>query len=58
MIAFNWQFGWCYFSDQQLAETLGELLESKFTAEQVKKYRLDILGLVAKHKPGLPPKSQ
>jgi hypothetical protein len=57
MIAFNWENGWCYFSDQQLAEKLTQLLETSFTAEQVKKYRLNILGLVAKHKPGLPPKS-
>lgn len=57
LIAFKWEQGWCYLSDQQLAETLGEILETKFTPEQVKQYRYRTLELVSKHLPGPPPKS-
>ena len=38
LIAFNWELGWCYLSDEQLAEKLGEILETKFTPGQVKQY--------------------
>jgi hypothetical protein len=57
LIAFNWELGWCYLPDEQLAEKLGEILETKFTPEQVKQYRYRTLGLVSKHLPGPPPKS-
>jgi hypothetical protein len=57
LIAFNWELGWCYLSDEQLAEKLCEILETNFTAGQVHQYRYRTLGLVAKHLPGLPPKS-
>jgi hypothetical protein len=55
MIAFNWEFGWCYFSHDELAEKISEFLEISFTASQAKNY-LETLGLYTKHKPGLPPK--
>lgn len=55
LIAFKWELGWCYLSDEQLAKNLGELLETTFTAEQVKQYRYNTLGLYTKHKPGPPP---
>lgn len=57
LIAFNWELGWCYFSDEELAQKLSEILEIKFTAGQVKKYRSRTLGLVGKHLPGPVPKS-
>ena len=57
LIAFNWELGWCYLSDEQLAEKLGEILETPFTPGQVKQYRYRTLGLVAKHLPGPPPNS-
>jgi len=57
LIAFNWELGWCYLSDEQLAEKLGEILETPFTPGQVKQYRYRTLGLVSKHLPGPPPKS-
>jgi hypothetical protein len=52
LIAFNWELGWCYLSNEELAEKITEILEMPFTAEQVEKYRYRTLGLVAKHKPG------
>ncbi len=55
LIAFNWELGWCYLSDIEMAAKLEEKLKIKFTAEQVKKYRLRELGLVAKHLPGPSP---
>jgi len=55
MIAFHWELGWCYLSDAELAAKLEEKLTTKFTAAQVKKYRLRELGLVAKHLPGPSP---
>jgi len=55
LIAFKWELGWCYLSDEQLAEKLGEILETKFTAGQVKQYRFRTLGLVGKHLPGPSP---
>ena len=56
LIAFNWELGWCYLPDAEIAGRLGELLETPFTPEQVKKLRSRTLGLVAKHLPGPPPK--
>jgi hypothetical protein len=55
LIAFKWELGWCYLSDEQLAEKLGEILETKFTAGQVKQSRSRTLGLVGKHLPGPSP---
>ncbi len=57
LIAFKWELGWCYLPDEQLAEKLGEILETAFTPGQVKQYRYRTLGLVSKHLPGPPPKS-
>lgn len=57
LIAFNWELGWCYLSDEQLAEKLCDILETPFTPGQVKQYRYRTLGLVAKHLPGPSPKS-
>ena len=57
LIAFNWELGWCYLSDEQLADKLGAILETPFTAGQVKQYRYRTLGLVAKHLPGPSPNS-
>jgi hypothetical protein len=57
LIAFNWELGWCYLSDDQLAEKLSEILGTAFNAQQVKKYRYRTLELVAKHLPGIPPNS-
>lgn len=57
LLAFKWELGWCYLSDEQLAEKLGEILETKFTAGQVKQYRSRTLGLVGKHLPGPAPNS-
>lgn len=57
LIAFNWERGWCYLSNGDLAEKLGEILETPFTAEQVEKYRYRTLGLVSNHKSGSPTKS-
>ncbi|MDQ6631130.1 MAG: hypothetical protein M3Y82_05160 [Verrucomicrobiota bacterium] len=57
LIAFNWELGWCYLSNEQLADKLTQLLETPFTPEQVEKYRYRTLGLVAKHLPGPPSKS-
>ena len=57
LIAFNWDLGWCYLSDEQLGEKLGTILETPFTPGQVKQYRYRTLGLVAKHLSGPPPKS-
>lgn len=56
LIAFNWELGWCYLSDAEIAGRLSELIETPFTPEQVKKLRSRTLGLVAKHLPGPPPK--
>lgn len=55
MIAFNWELGWCYLADAEIAAKLEEKLKATFTAEQVKKYRSRELGLVAKHLPGPSP---
>jgi hypothetical protein len=57
LIAFNWELGWCYLSNAELAEKLCEKLQISFTPEQVEKYRYRTLGLVAKHLPGPPQKS-
>ena len=57
LIAFNYELGWCYLSDAEIAARLGELLKIAFTPEQVEKYRYRTLGLVAKHLSGPPPKS-
>jgi|GEM_PF-2696880 len=57
LIAFNWELGWCYLSDAEIAAKLKENLKTQFTPGQVKQYRLRELGLVAKHLPGPPPKS-
>jgi len=57
MIAFNWELGWCYLSDEKIAKKLGEILEIPFTPGQVKQYRFRTLGLLAKHLPGSPSKS-
>jgi hypothetical protein len=57
LIAFKWELGWCYLSDEELAQKLGEILETKFTSGQVKHFRYRTLGLVAKHSSGSPPKS-
>ncbi|MEI9862958.1 MAG: hypothetical protein WDN00_00035 [Limisphaerales bacterium] len=56
-IAFNWELGWCYLSDAEIATKLGASLKARFTSGQVKQYRLRELGLVAKHLPGPAPKS-
>ena len=58
LIAFNWELGWCYLSDAEIAEKLGGILKTLFTPEQVEKYRYRTLGLVAKHLSGPPPRSQ
>ncbi len=58
LIAFKWELGWCYLSDEELAQRLGEVLETKFTAGQVKQFRYRTLGLVGKHQPGPAPKSE
>jgi hypothetical protein len=57
LIAFNWELGWCYLSEEELAKKISEMLETTFTVGQVKQYRSRTLGLVSKHKPGLPPAS-
>jgi hypothetical protein len=57
LIAFNWELGWCYLSDGEMAKKLGEILKTRFTAGQVKIYRFRTLGLLAKHLPGPPPNS-
>ncbi len=57
LIAFNYELGWCYLSDAQIAKKLADMLNASFTAEQVEKYRYRTLGLVAKHLSGPPPKS-
>jgi len=57
LIAFNWELGWCYLSDAEIAAKLNEILKTLFTPEQVEKYRYRTLGLVAKHLSGPPPKS-
>ncbi len=57
MIAFNWELGWCYLPDAEIAQKLGENLKIRFTSAQVKQYRIRVLGLVAKHLPGPTPKS-
>ena len=57
LIAFNYEFGWCYLSDAEIARKLGEILETSFTPEQVEKYRYRTLRLVAKHMSGPSPKS-
>lgn len=56
LIAFNYELGWCYLSDKEIAKKLGELLNTSFTAGQVEQYRYRTLGLVSKHKPGPSPK--
>jgi hypothetical protein len=58
LIAFNWELGWCYLLDEEIAKKIGDILETQFTAEQVKQYRYRTLGLVAKHLPGPPPNPQ
>ena len=57
LIAFNWELGWCYLSDAEIAEKLCQTLKARFTSEQVEKYRYRTLGLVAKHMSGPSPKS-
>jgi hypothetical protein len=57
LIAFNWELGWCYLADAEIAGRLGEMLKVAFTPEQVEKYRYRTLGLVAKHLSGPSPKS-
>jgi hypothetical protein len=57
LIAFNWELGWCYLPDAEIARRLGEILSTVFTSEQVEKYRYRTLGLVAKHLSGPSPKS-
>lgn len=57
LIAFNWELGWCYLSDADIAKSLEQMLKGRFTPAQVKQYRSRTLGLVAKHWPGPPPKS-
>jgi hypothetical protein len=57
LIAFNWELGWCYLADAEIAGKLGEILKAAFTPEQVEKYRYRTLGLVAKHLSGPSPKS-
>jgi len=52
LIAFNWELGWCYLSDAEIAVKLEERIKTNFTAGQVKQYRFRELGLVAKHLPG------
>jgi len=52
LIAFNWELGWCYSSDGEIAKQLGGILKTAFNAEQVRKYRLRDLGLVSKHHSG------
>jgi hypothetical protein len=56
-IAFNWELGWCYLSDTEIARKLEEVLKMSFTSEQVEKYRYRTLCLVAKRLPGPEPKS-
>lgn len=56
LIAFNYELGWCYLSDAEIARKLGEILETSFTPEQVEKYRYRTLGLVGKHMSGPAPK--
>jgi hypothetical protein len=58
LIAFNWELGWCYLSDAEIAGKLCDILTTSFTPEQVEKYRYRTLGLVAKHLSGPPPKSK
>lgn len=57
LIAFNWKLGWCYLSNEQLAEKLGAILGIEFTEGQVKKYRGRTLLLKTKHPQGPPRKS-
>lgn len=57
LIAFNYELGWCYLSDAEIATKLGQILNGRFTPEQVEKYRYRTLGLVAKHLSGPGPKS-
>ena len=57
LIAFNYELGWCYLSDTEIARKLQGILNKRFTQEQVKKYRYRTLGLVAKHFSGPTPKS-
>jgi hypothetical protein len=57
LIAFNWELGWCYLTDAEMAKKLGDILKIQFTAGQVKLYRFRTLGLLAKHLPGPSPNS-
>jgi hypothetical protein len=57
-IAFNWELGWCYMPDAEIARKLREILKIKFTPGQVKQYRYRELKLVSKHMPGPPPKAE
>ncbi len=57
MIAFNYELGWCYLSDAEVARKLSVILKTSFTPEQVEKYRYRNLGLIAKHLSGPSPKS-
>jgi hypothetical protein len=56
-IALNWELGWCYHSDKEIAIKLSEILLTRISIAQAKHYRLRDLGLVARHKPGPPQKS-
>jgi hypothetical protein len=56
LIAFNWELGWCYLSDLEIAKRLTESLKTTFRPGQIKQYRARTLGLVAKHWSGPPPK--
>jgi hypothetical protein len=56
LIAFNWELGWCYLSDSEIAAKLSHDLKMPFSSEQVEKYRYRTLGLVSKRPPGPSPK--
>jgi hypothetical protein len=53
LIAFNWELGWCFLPDAELAQKLSAILKpTTFTPGQVKQYRSRTLELVTKHKSG------
>jgi hypothetical protein len=58
LIAFNWELGWCYLSDAQIAGKVADILKTPFTPGQITQFRSRTLGLVAKHWPGQPAKVQ
>ena len=51
LIAFNWELGWCYLSEKELAEKISAATKTTFSSDQIGKRR-ERLGLVAKHLPG------